>query len=202
MNHCLTCKKGGYVTLRHNSLRDLSVEILGEICKDVGKEPHLLPVTGEQLPTGSNVKDGARLDVSARGVWTPLARAFLDIRVFNPQAQTNRTKSIKQMYCSHENQKKREYNARVMNIEKGTFTPVVFSTSGGMGKEAEKLLKRMATKVSYKRKEDYCHTISFLRRRYRFDLLRSCAIALRGYRGAYKPDAIGHLDFNLQKSVY
>ena len=202
VNHCLTCKKGGYVTLRHNSLRDLSVEILGEICQDVGKEPHLLPVTGETLPTGSNIKDGARLDVSARGIWAPLARAFLDIRVFNPQAQTNRSKSIPMMYSSHENQKKREYNARVLNIEKGTFTPVVFSTSGGMGQEADKLLKQMANKISTKRKENYCHTISFLRRRYRFDLLRTCVIALRGYRGSYKPDAIQDLDLNLQKSIY
>ena len=81
VNHCMTCKKGGYVTLRHNSLRDLSVEILSEVCQDVGREPHLLPVTGESLPPGSNTKDGARLDVSARGIWTPLARAFLDGRV-------------------------------------------------------------------------------------------------------------------------
>ena len=89
-----------------------------------------------------------------------------------------------------------------MNIEKGTFTPVVFSTSGGMGLEAEKLLKRMAVKISYKRNENYCHTISFLRRRYRFDLLRTCVIALRGFRGAYKPDAIAQLDLNLQKTIY
>ena len=71
-----------------------------------------------------------------------------------------------------------------------------------MGQEAEKLLKRIATKIAYKRKEDYCHTISFLRRRYRFDLLRTCVIALRGYRGAYKPDAIAQLDLNLQETVY
>jgi hypothetical protein len=202
VNHCMTCKKGGYVTMRHNSLRDLTAEVLGEFCKDVGIEPHLLPVTGESLPTGSNIKDGARLDVSARGIWTPLARAFLDIRVFNPQAQTNKSKSIAQAYIMHENQKKREYNSRVINIEKGTFTPVVFSTSGGMGPEAERLLKRIAVKIAHKRKEDYSHTINFLRRRYRFDLLRTCVIALRGYRGAYKPDRVETLDFNLVKTVY
>ena len=50
VNHCLTCKKGGYVTLRHNSLRDLLAELLEEICKDVVIEPPLLPLTGEKLP--------------------------------------------------------------------------------------------------------------------------------------------------------
>ena len=106
------------------------------------------------------------------------------------------------MYSSHENQKKREYNARVLNIEKGSFTPVVFSTSGGMGKEAEKLLKQMANKIAIKRDEQYCHVISFLRRRYRFDLLRTCVIALRGYRCRYKPDAVEDLDLNLQRTAY
>ena len=49
VNHCLTCKKGSYVTLRHNSLRDLLAELLEETCKDVVIEPPLL-VTGEKFP--------------------------------------------------------------------------------------------------------------------------------------------------------
>ena len=35
----------------------------------------------------------------------------------------------------HEQEKKRNYNRRIMNIENGTFTPLVFSVFGGMGKE-------------------------------------------------------------------
>ena len=46
--------KGGYVILRHNSLRDLFAEILEEVCSDVQIEPPLLPLTGEKLPHGSN----------------------------------------------------------------------------------------------------------------------------------------------------
>ena len=48
----LTCKmkKGGYVTLRHNSLRDLLAKLMEEICKDVVIEPPLLPLTGEMSP--------------------------------------------------------------------------------------------------------------------------------------------------------
>ena len=34
VNQCMqTCKKGGYVILRHNSLRDLFAEILEEVCQ-------------------------------------------------------------------------------------------------------------------------------------------------------------------------
>ena len=80
--------------LRHNAVRDTAHEIMKGICKDVRSEPPLLPVTGEQLAEGSNCKDGARADVSAIGLWIPLNRAFLDIRVFNPLAQTNWSMTI------------------------------------------------------------------------------------------------------------
>ncbi len=202
VNHCLTCKKGGYVILRHNSLRDLTAEVLREVCVDVGTEPPLQPVHDEPLPPGSNKSDGARLDVSARSVWSPLSRAFFDIRVFNPLAQSNKAKTIASMYSSHEQQKKREYNQRVIMVEHGSFSPLVFSTSGGMGPEAQRLLKQIAWKMSYKRNEQYSHVISFLRRRFRFDVLRTCVIALRGYKAGTRPDNVKDLDLNLRKIAY
>ena len=64
--------------MRHNSLRDLLAELLKEICKellkeickDVVTEPALLTLTGETVPPGSNLSDGARLDVSCRNLWS------------------------------------------------------------------------------------------------------------------------------------
>ena len=64
VNHCLTCKRGDYMIIRHNSIRDLFAELISEICKDVVTEPPLLPLTGETLPAGSNLSDGARLDIT------------------------------------------------------------------------------------------------------------------------------------------
>ena len=92
--------------MRHNSLRDLLTELLKEICKDVETEPALLPLTGETLPPNSNLSDGARLDVSCINLWSPLDKAFIDVRVFNPQAESNWKKTRKQMYVSHEAEKK------------------------------------------------------------------------------------------------
>ena len=199
VNHCMTCKKGGYVILRHNSLRDLFAEILEEVCSDVQIEPPLLPLTGEKLPHGSNTAPGARLDVSARNLWSPLAKAFIDVRIFNPQAKTNWDRSIPQMYTSHENEKKTEYLPRVLQVEKATFTPAVFSTSGGIGKEADKLIRRMAERMSAKRGETYSSVVSFLRRRFRFDLLKTCIIALRGYKKpSSTPAKIETLDMDLR----
>ena len=47
INHCLSCKNGGFVNIRHNSVRDTTHELLKEVCKDVQLEPALLPVTGK-----------------------------------------------------------------------------------------------------------------------------------------------------------
>ena len=37
------------MTLRHNSLRDLTANILKEVCKDVSVEPPILSLTGERF---------------------------------------------------------------------------------------------------------------------------------------------------------
>ena len=173
IDHCLTCKLGGYVSLRHDSLKKTTAELLRQVCKDVEDEPRLLNVTTEQLPNGTNVADGARLDVSMRGFWTPLDRTFTDIRVLHPQAPSNCKKNLHQMYRSHESEKKRKYNARVLQVEKASFTPLVFSTTGGMGGEADHFYKHLADKISIKSGQRYSDTVAFIRRRLRFDLLKT-----------------------------
>ena len=203
VNHCLTCKKGGYVILRHNSLRDLFAELLREFCHDVDTEPVLLPLTGEKLPPGSNTADGARLDVSARGLYSPLDKAFIDIRVFKSLAKSNWEKKPADMYKSNQNEKRREYGPRLTQVEKaGGFIPAILSTSGGIGKECD--IPRIAERIALKRKEKYSDVVAFIRRRVRFDLLRTCVISLRGYRKPSNNTSIESLDFNLRKvaSVY
>ena len=78
VNHALICKKGGYVSMRHNWLRDELAKMMKIVnCKDVQTEPGLLPVNNFVLPRGTILGDQARLDISARSVWNPLERAFL-----------------------------------------------------------------------------------------------------------------------------
>ena len=116
------------------------------------------------------------------------------------RSQSNSDKSIAQMYHSHEVNKKREYNARIIEVEKASFTPLVFSTSGGMGEEATRFYKHLAGKISQKKQQRYCDVVAFIRRRLRFDLLRTCLISIRGYRGKSNRDAqnIDNLDLNLR----
>ena len=124
--------------MRHNSLVSLITKLLDSTgCRDVVTEPFLLPKAGVKLSPGSNTADNPRADVSARSIWNPLEKAFLDVRVYHTQAPSNRNlKTIPRMYSHHKEQKKRAYNARKLEVEREVFTPLVFSTSGGMGEEA------------------------------------------------------------------
>ena len=103
------------------------------------------------------------------------------------------------MYASHESQKKIKYNQRILQVERATFTPVVFSTTGGMGPEAKHLVKKLAERTSAKSGQSYADVMKFLRTRMRFDLLRTTIIALRGARGKRipSPDTINEMDMNL-----
>ena len=83
------------------------------------------------------------------------------------------------MYTSHQNEKKTEYGPRAREVEKATLTAAVMSTSGGMGKEMDMLVRQIATKLSFKRGERYSDTLGCVRRRIRFDLLRTIVISLR-----------------------
>ena len=121
MNHLLICKKGGYVNMRHNALRDCEAKLMKEVCRDVRTEPMLIP-TDEELVTGT-AADRARLDVAGRGVWSGYERTFVDVKVVHPTADTHMQKQLKAVYVGAEKEKKAKYNQRVIDIEKGTFTP-------------------------------------------------------------------------------
>ena len=70
IEHALTWSKGGFISLRHNELRDTTPELLNEVCKDVKTEPKMAELTGEKFKLRStNTDNEARLDISCRGFW-------------------------------------------------------------------------------------------------------------------------------------
>ena len=86
VDHAMICPKGGFPTIRHNEVRDLTANMLSEVCHNVTKEPLLQPVQGEIFHHQSaNREEHARLDISARGFWNRSQVAFFDIRVFLPK---------------------------------------------------------------------------------------------------------------------
>ena len=183
IQHALTCKRGGFIGIRHDELRDFTAEILGEICKDVVVEPTLTPLSGEKFSLSSaNTDLNARPDVAARGVWMRGSRAFFDVRVFNPLAQCYFNSTIKAAHKANEKSKKREYNDRILQIEHGSFTPLVFSTFGGMSVECSNLYNKVAEKIAEKRDIASSMAKAWIRTKISFCLLRTTNLCIRGSR--------------------
>ncbi|CAH3143545.1 unnamed protein product [Porites lobata] len=71
----------------------------------------------------------------------------------------------------------------MMHKTLGTFTASVMSTSGGVGIEADRHHKRIASLIAEKRRESYADVLNYIGTKLRFCLLRSVLIAIRGVRG-------------------
>ena len=49
VEHVLSCPRGGLISIRHNEIRDITANVLSEVCNDVWVEPELQELTTEEL---------------------------------------------------------------------------------------------------------------------------------------------------------
>ncbi|EDO31881.1 predicted protein [Nematostella vectensis] len=168
------------VVQSHQLPDDSVVKPLQQAVKSERAEPVLQDITGEQLGRGSNTAPDTRLDIHARGFWEPQRAAFFDVRVCHPNAGSYRDLELHQIYRNRENEKKRLYSRRVLEVEQGTFTPLVFTSTGGMGKECLRFHSRLTELLAVKKGEQYSDTISWIRARVSFAVLRSVLERVKG----------------------
>ena len=139
VEHAFSCAHGGFPSLRHNDVRDITANLLVEYYHNVAVESDLQTLSGEQFQDRTaNSEDGARLDVRAQGFWEAKHQgAFFDIRVFNPYATSNCKSTMESVYGRHEREKRRCYEWRILEVEHGSFTPLVFSAAGGWAQQQQ-----------------------------------------------------------------
>ena len=183
VNHALSCKKGGYVSFRHNVLMETEAEFLREAkCRNVYTKPALLPTRAELHPKGTITADGARLDIVATGLYGRNERTFMDVRITHASAPSNIALPIEKLYRRNEEEKKTKYNSRVINTERATFVPLVFTTAGTMAPECKRFHKRIAQLIAKNRKEKYGDVISYIRTKICFAMLKTILVSIHGVR--------------------
>ena len=80
---------------------------------------------GSDLPGGRSLiqTDETRLDVRARGFWSRQQDAYFDVRITHAAASAlSRSEALSQLR-SYERAKKNQYASRVVNVQRGSFTP-------------------------------------------------------------------------------
>ena len=154
---------------------------MDDVCHDVQIEPKLQSLDGEIFSGNSTTTDDdARLDIKANSLWgSRFNRTFFDVKIFNPHAKSC-PKTKKDAHKYHESIKRNKNEERIRETEHSSFSALVFACLGGAGPSASRVMKQLATKISENRGEPYADTISYIRTKISFALLRSCVFCLRG----------------------
>ena len=133
----------------------------------------------------ANTAEAAGLDMTACGFWGGRhERIFMDVRVFNPFAPSNRQMSLDNSFLKHEKEKKRAYEECVREVEHASFVPLVMSATGGMAKEATNFYKKLALLLAEKWDQSYSDTLHWLRCLISFSLIRSAIQCIQGARSS------------------
>ena len=162
--------------------------LLTKVCYNVATEPPLQPITAKTFPYATaNTAADARLDVvKGQGLLMQGTGCFLlciycsYIQVFYPNASSYHTLSLSSAYKYHEDIKKREYGHWVREVELGVFTPLVFTSTGGMGQGATTFYKCFADLLAIHWGQPFSTTIHWLRCRMSFSLLHSASLCIQG----------------------
>ena len=117
-------------------------------------ESLLTPLMGEELPKPSDASNLTKADVSVRGLLIHRQTTFCDVRVFNSLVKCHLHCSLSAVHKNNENEKKQEYNQRMQNlqVEHGSFTPLVFSCFGGMSRECNRFFSHTAGRLAKQKK--------------------------------------------------
>lgn len=138
-----------------------------------------------------NREDGACLDIVADNFWgRDRNHVFFDIRVFSPFMQSYQNASFSQCYKKNELEKKRTYDQRIREVKHRSFSPIVFSTSGGMGPTVNVMYKRIASMIAKKHDKRYSKTLHWIRCKLSYSLLCSATMCIRGARSSIHNPAV------------
>ena len=93
------------------------------------------------------------------------------------------SQSLEAAFKMGETAKKRAYNTRVISIEHGTFTPLVFSSCGGNGfEETGAFVSKLTEKLAEKKELAESVVSNYIRTKVSFELVRLQVACIRGSR--------------------
>ena len=116
------------------------------------------------------------------GVFGRVTRKHSYVQVFDPNAPRYSKQTLKQCYPMNENENKRHYNTRILEVDQGGLRPLDFTGAGGIGGKGRAFYSRLATSLSLKNGTARSKVTSWTQSKINFSLLRSMSLSLRGSR--------------------
>ena len=180
--HAKNCHRGGYVNLRHDSVRNFIHDKASLVFSDVEKESRLEPVEEQSLNPGANLSAGARSDVRVGGFARPFQHTHFDIKIINTQADTHAQYNPRQAMMKAEEGKDRAYKERIEKVENGSFVPLIFTSKGGKSTRCSRTMATIVTKLALKRTQEKSHVARVIATELSFIFLRMELACIRGNR--------------------
>ena len=118
---------------------------------------------------------------------------FCDVRVFNPLVRCQHH-SLPAVDKKTENEKKQEYNQRILQVEHRSFTPLAFSCFGGMSTECSCFFLHTAGRLANKRKEPKSKISAWIKATLNFALIWSMLLCLHETKTPSNVDNISKID--------
>ena len=106
VTHALNCKKGGFVTMRHNNIHDFEANLIRIMQNDVEVESQLQQVENEHF--NGLKEDYARPDIRAKGVLRNAQNAY-DVRATNINSDSQKNMPVEKILSKHKQDMKRNY---------------------------------------------------------------------------------------------
>jgi hypothetical protein len=183
--HAMSCRKGGLIMQRHDDI----VTTWGQLCgqaytpSTVSDEPLILPSRDIPVNNANRTEPAPELrgDLAVHGFWTRGQTAIFDVRITDTDQPSNRNTDPAKVLLRHEKEKKDKYGALCI-ARRRTFTPLVFSVDGLLGKEATAASKRLASSLAAKWKRSYSEVCGFIRSRLSIALIRTSSRCIRADR--------------------
>ena len=190
VSHALQCKKGNLVTLRHDDVKAVWEEMLGEGLRPsaVRDEPYLIGRNRDEAPPPADPDapvpprpPDLRGDISAHGFWRRGRDCIFDVSISDTDGKSYGKREPEKVLASREKTKRKKYR-QVCEDQRRDFTPLVYSVDGLVGEEARRAAKRLGRLLSNKWKRVHSDCCGYVTARLSIALVRSASLCLRNSR--------------------
>ena len=191
VEHGLSCKKGGLVSIRHDDVHDEWAHLCGLALTSsrVTTEPliHYGDGMGASLGgttgnrNGNTLGEEARGDVSAHGFWQKGRSTIFDVQITDTDSKSYGNTASDKLLERFAQLKRDKYEEACLERRKD-FTPLCYSVDGMACKAARAAEKRLASLLSVKWDRQYSEMVNFVRTRMSLAVVRSNTLLLRSER--------------------
>jgi hypothetical protein len=117
-----------------------------------------------------------------RGLWARGTDFIIDVRVTDTDAKSNLSKDPAKVLANHEREQKKKYLEACLG-QRRHFTPFVVSTDDLLGREANKLLKKLSALLAAKWEKPYSQVCGYVNARMSIiAIVRATHLCLQGSR--------------------